>query len=259
MKNRLKSKSAEPADIDMKVFMNLMVVLIPMLVVAAEFATVAAVEVRLPQSCGCCLGGRYGYDYEPVKINLTAVVTGEAITIGGKGGYMPGIGYKEFHRYVTRDGSLDTLVEYTPGEMPLHPATGRELTIHERFDIHLYAVDGNRDIITVPYTRFGEMLTDENGYALRGVSAGDTVYAVTNPRRRIVVKDPADFDVRPLSVYDEFKNILMQVKERYSYADDAEDITLGMENGVLYDKIIQLMDAAHGADFPNISFAKLRG
>jgi biopolymer transport protein ExbD len=50
----------------------------------------------------------------------------------------------------------------------------------------------------------------------------------------------------------------MMVKERYKDADDADDIIIAAENEVMYDKIIQIMDAARTADFPNISIAKLR-
>jgi len=48
------------------------------------------------------------------------------------------------------------------------------------------------------------------------------------------------------------------VKERYREADDANDIIIAAENQVIYDKVVQIMDAARSADFPNISIAKLR-
>ena len=51
----------------------------------------------------------------------------------------------------------------------------------------------------------------------------------------------------------------MKVKERFKDADDADNIIIAAENQVMYDKIIQIMDAARSADFPNISIAKLRG
>jgi biopolymer transport protein ExbD len=74
-----------------------------------------------------------------------------------------------------------------------------------------------------------------------------------------VVRDPSEFQLQPMSVYDELKNRLMKVKERFKDADDAENIIIAAENEVLYDKIVQIMDAARQAEFPNISIAKLRG
>jgi biopolymer transport protein ExbD len=55
------------------------------------------------------------------------------------------------------------------------------------------------------------------------------------------------------------KNRLMKIKERYREARDGDDIIIAAENQVAYDKIVQLMDVARMADFPNISIAKLRG
>jgi len=264
MANKLKGGGAEVTDVDLKVFMNLMVVLIPMLIVSAEFASVAIIDIKLPEARGSQT--KSAVTEQPTedkdnKLLLTAIITDSVVTLGAKGGFMPSLFYQEFHRYITRDEhKLDTLIEYVPGGgMPKHPYTGRELTIFERFEIYLYTVEPeNRNIIKSMYTRFGEMLTDADGNPVRSVNAGDTVFALTNPRRRIVVTNPGEFESRPLSAYDELKNRLMKVKERYRDAEDGEDIIIAAENEVIYDKIVQIMDAARQAEFPNISIAKLR-
>jgi biopolymer transport protein ExbD len=242
--------------------MNLMVVLIPMLLVSAEFAKVAVIDIKLPAERGA-------QPKRPVtdqltadksgKLLLTAIITDSAVTLGARGGFMPSMFYREFHRYITRDDRLDTLIEYTPGRQPAHPAGGRELSVHERHEIYLYAADENRNIVRALYTKHGEMLTNIGGNAVEAVNSGDTVFALANPRRRIVVTDPGEFESKPLSAYDELKNRLMKVKERFRDADDGEAIIIAAENEVIYDKIIQIMDAARSAEFPNISIAKLRG
>jgi len=266
MANKLKVGGAEVTDVDLKVFMNLMVVLIPMLIVSAEFASVAIIDIKLPEARGSQT--KSAVTEQPTedkdnKLLLTAIITDSVVTLGAKGGFMPSLFYQEYHRYITRDEyKLDTLLEYAPGGgMPKHPITGRELTIFERFEIYLYTVEPeSRKIIKSMYTRFGEMLTDVDGNAIREgeLKAGDTVFALTNPRRRIVVTNPGEFESRPLSAYDELKNRLMKVKERYRDAEDGEDIIIAAENEVIYDKIVQIMDAARQAEFPNISIAKLR-
>jgi biopolymer transport protein ExbD len=262
MGNKLKISGAEVTDVDLKVFMNLMVVLIPMLIVSAEFASVAIIEIKLPEQRGSQT--RTAQTSQPtedksMKLLLTAIVTDSVVTLGAKGGFLPSMFYREFHRYITRDGDLDTLIEYEPGgPMPIHPRLGRALTIHERFEIHLYTTDADRNIIRSMYTRFGEMLTCADGRPVESVNVGDTVFALTNPRRRIIVANTGDFESKPLSAYDELKNRLMQVKERYRDAEDADDIIIAAENEVIYDKIVQIMDAARAAEFPNISIAKLR-
>jgi len=258
MAQKLKSPQIESTDVDLKVFMNLMVVLIPMLVVSAEFASVSVIDIKLPHGGSQTVEERTEKPAEEEKLRLTAIITDSVVTIGAKGGFLPSLFYKEYHRYIARDGSLDTLLEYTPGHTPINPRTGQELTVYERFEIYLYAADENRNIIKSMYTKFGEMLTNVDGNPVKDVNAGDTVFALTNPRRRIVVTNPADFESKPLSAYDELKNRLMKVKERYREAEDADDITIAAENEVIYDKIIQIMDAARNAEFPNIMISKLR-
>jgi len=260
MANKIKRPNVEPEEMDLKCFMNLMVVLIPMLLISAEFAKVAVIDIKLPEARGSQTKSAQTEPSQEDKSNkllLTAIITDSVVTLGAKGGFMPSLFYKEFHRYLTKEG-LDTLIEYTPGQQPRNPRTGKDFTIHERFEIYLYTTDENRNVIKSMYTKFNEMLTNTDGKPVESVNAGDTVFALTNPRRRIIVTDPSEYESKPLSAYDELKNRLMQVKERYRDAEDADDIIIAAEDEVLYDKIVQIMDASRTAEFPNISIAKLR-
>jgi biopolymer transport protein ExbD len=258
---KLKRPDLEPQEMDLKCFMNLMVVLIPMLLISAEFAKVAVIDIKLPEQRGSNVKDEQkeqSNENKDEKLLLTAIITDSVVTLGAKGGFMPSLFYKEYHRYLTKD-NYDTLIEYTPGKQPTNPRTGKEFTVHERFEIYLYTADENRNILKSLYTEFGEMLTNVDGNPVTEVKSGDTVFALTNPRRRIIVTDPGKFESKPLSAYDELKNRLMKVKERYREAVDADDIIIAAENEVIYDKIVQIMDAARTAEFPNISIAKLRG
>jgi biopolymer transport protein ExbD len=256
----------EPEEMDLKCFMNLMVVLIPMLLISAEFAKVAVIDIKLPLERGSNVENKQteqSDENKDDKLLLTAIVTDSVVTLGAKGGFMPSLFYKEYHRYLTKD-NFDTLIEYTPGKMPMNPRTGKEFTVHERYEIYLYTTDENREIIRSMYTEFGEMVTDAEGVPVKEVKLGDTVFALTNPRRRIIVgeggrNNPDKFESKPLSAYDELKNRLMKVHERYQEAVDRDDIIIAAEDEVIYDKIVQIMDAARTAEFPNISIAKLRG
>jgi len=259
--SKLKRPNIEPEEMDLKCFMNLMVVLIPMLLISAEFAKVAVIDIKLPEARGSNVVNEQKEqppENKDEKLLLTAIITDSVVTLGAKGGFMPSLFYKEYHRYLTKD-NYDTLIEYTPGKQPMNPRTGKEFTVHERFEIYLYTTDENRNILKSLYTEFGEMLTNVDGNPVTEVKSGDTVFALTNPRRRIIVTDPGKFESKPLSAYDELKNRLMKVKERYREAVDADDIIIAAENEVIYDKIVQIMDAARTAEFPNISIAKLRG
>jgi len=250
-------------DQDMKPFMNLLVVLVPMLLLSAEFAKIAIIDLKLPENRGSQTNTAVTAQPDEDKSNkllLTAIITDSVVTLGAKGGFLPSIFYKEYHKYVAKDDNTEFTVEYKPNDKVKHPKSGREMSVHERYDIFLYSTDENRNIIKTLYNKYSEMLTDLEGNPVAQVKAGDTVYALSNPRRVVVVRDPAEFELRPMSAYDEMKNRLMKVKERFREAqpEDFDDIIIAAENEVLYDKIVQIMDAARGAEYPNISIAKLR-
>lgn len=264
MANKVKKKEWGQAEMDLKPFMNLMVVLIPMLLLSAEFAKIAVIDIKLPEARGSQTQAKVTKapkQEESNKLLLTAIITDSVVTLGAKGGFLPSVYYQEFHHYIAKDDQADFTVKYDPGnpDPPNHPRSGRPMEIYERYDIFLYACnDDYTEMIKCLYTEFGEMVTDAESLPITSVDAGDTVYALTNPRRQIVVIDPAEYELKPLSVYDELKNRLMKVKERFKEADDADDVIIAAENQVMYDKIIQIMDTARSADFPNISIAKLR-
>lgn len=249
-------------DMDLKPFMNLMVVLIPMLLLSTEFAKVAIIDIKLPENRGSQT--RTTVKSAPTedksnKLLLTAIITDSVVTLGAKGGFMPSIYYREYHKYIAKDDQTEFTVEYKPGEAVKHPKSGRDMTIYERFDILLFVCDENRNVLKRLYTaKFGEMITNAAGEPLESVNVGDTVYTLSNPRRMVVVSDPAEFVAKELSAYDELQNRLMKIKERYRDAEDGEDIIIAAENYVIYDKIIQIMDKARAAEYPNISIAKLR-
>jgi len=259
-----KKATATVKDLDLTPFMCLMVVLVPILLLQAEFAQIAIIDINLPEGRGSQTKQtvKQRPKEEENKLLLTAIITDSVLTLGAKGGFLPSLFYQEFHKYITKDDGKELTVKYDPKnpEPPKHPVTGRPLEIYERYDIYLYSCDQDyEEINKCLYTKYGEMLTDVDGVPVQKVEPGDTVYALSNPRRMSVVRDPSEFQLQPMSVYDELKNRLMKVKERFKDADDAENIIIAAENEVLYDKIVQIMDAARQAEFPNISIAKLRG
>jgi biopolymer transport protein ExbD len=267
MANRTMKKEWEEQEMDFKTFMSLMVVLIPMLLVCAQFAKIAVIEIKLPEGRGSQTMTKVKKPLkaeESNKLLLTAVITDSVVTLGAKGGFLPSVFYQEYHRYVDKDNkAVDFTVKYDPKtkEQPKHPISGRPMEIYERYDIYLYACPEDfSEIIKCLYTNSGgNLCADATSLPIKeAVNVGDTIYELTNPRKLVVVQDPAEYEIKELSVYDELKNRLLKVKERFKDAEDSEDIIIAAENQVIYDKIVQIMDAAKQADFPNISIAKLR-
>ena len=246
-KKAVDDASAHDLNIDLKPFINFLVVLIPVLMLSAEFAKISIINLKLPE-------GRGSQTDQAVKIAptnddsdkllLTMIVTDSVVTLGAKGGFLPSLFYREFHKYVSKeDRGVEVTVEYdpqNPKKVPLNPKSHKPFTVNERQEIMLYVCDENHNIINCLYTKMNEMLTDANGKEVKQTKPGDTVFVLTNPRRMVVVTDPTQFQLRPLSAY------------------DGNDIILAAENEVAYDKIIQLMDVARAAEFPNIAISKLR-
>lgn len=264
-----RKKSVEDSDdmsIDLKPFINFLVVLIPVLMLSAEFAKISIINLKLPEGRGSNTEQAQTnrpIDDESDKLLLTMIITDSVVTIGAKNGFLPSLFYKEFHHYVSaEDRRVEVTVEYdprNPGKAVNNPKTGKPFKISERQEIFLYVADENYQIQKCLYTKDGFMLTNADGIPLTTVKVGDTAFMLTNPRRLVVVSDPSIYALQPLMAYDEMKNRLMKIKERYREARDGEDIIIAAENQVAYDKIVQLMDVARAADFPNISIAKLRG
>jgi len=250
-------------ELDLKPFMNVIVVLIPVLLISAEFAKMAVIDIQLPkETLGSNTDSTQRGQQETNKDNkleLTAIVTDSAVTLGARGGFLPSLLYREFHRYVAKDDHEAFTVEYNSKSKVYHPKTNREMTKYERYDIALYVTDEKRNIINRLYTKSTHhLVTDAKGNTLSSIIPGDTVFALTHLRLPIIVRNPSDFMLQPLSAYDELKNRLIAIKERNRQADDADAITIAAENHVIYDKIVQIMDAARDAEFPAISIAKLR-
>jgi biopolymer transport protein ExbD len=257
---------SEDVQIDLKPFINFLVVLIPVLMLSAEFAKISVINLKLPEGRGS--NTKNAETVRPLidesdKLLLTMLITDSVVTIGAKNGFLPSLFYKEFHHYVSsEDRRVDVTAEFdprNPTKPVMNPKTNKAFKVNERQDIYLYVTDENYQIQKCLYTKDGFMVTDANGKPLEEVKTGDTAWVVANPRRQVVIQDPAIYKKSPLLAYDEMKNRLMKIKDRYRDARDADDIIIAAENQVAYDKIVQLMDVARTADFPNISIAKLRG
>ena len=266
MANKKRDKEWEVKEMDLQSFMNLMVVLIPMLLLSAEFAKIAVIDIKLPEARGSQTQQQVKDrpKEEEEKLLLTAIVTDSVVTLGAKGGFLPSVFYREFHHYISMtEDHADFEVPYDPinKEPVLNPVTQRPMKDTERYDIFLRVWDEEKQAIVYSYYKDNgkTMLTKTDNTPAKEIAVGDTLYTVTNPRIMEIVRDVNQYQKRPLSVYDQLRNRLMIIKGRFKDAVDAEDIIIAAENEVIYDKIVQIMDAARLAEFVNISIAKLRG
>lgn len=317
MANKIKKKNTQPEDLDLTVFMSLMVVLIPILLVSAEFAKVATVDITLPKGRGSQTQTTQATKppEEESKLILTVLISDSALTIGAANGFLPSIFYKEFHDYRSKsNGATLNDVEYHPDSlnretmvyagMPKNPLSGLPFTPQEREEIKLVAYDTDDNLKFTDAVKGwysvtrknsagqvihdgGDLLTLENGDRVGkdSLKVGDVVFALhtqfsssvladrgeakeDNPdapdtteieaRVRVQIEDLDDYEWRDVSAYDYLKSYLVQIRERYQDVEDRNDLIIAAENQIIYDKIVQIMDVARGANLPNISIAKLR-
>lgn len=118
MGNKVKKKEWVAEEMDLKPFMNLMVVLIPMLLLSAEFAKIAIIDIKLPEARGSqtqkAVKKRPQKQEEENKLLLTAIVTDSVVTLGAKGGFLPSVFYKEYHKYIAKDDQAEFTVAFDP-------------------------------------------------------------------------------------------------------------------------------------------------
>jgi len=298
MANKLKKRDMTPEDLDLTVFMSLMVVLIPILLVSAEFAKIATVDITLPKGRGSqTQTTQASKPVEENKLILTVLISDSALTIGAANGFLPSIFYKEFHDYTSKiNGYQVKGIEYHPDkldrdsmiyrDMPMNEKLGQPFTPQEREEIELFAWDTDDNLnFTTPIRGWysikdNDLITEKDGSPVKELKVGDVKYALLtrfsssvlaeregaededtteiDPRPLKEIKDLADYEMRDVSAYDLLKSLLVQIRERYMDVEDRNDLIIAAENQIIYDKIIQIMDVARGANLPNISIAKLR-
>jgi len=214
MANKIRKKHTEPEDLDLTLFMALMVCLIPILLASAEFAKIATVDIALPKGRGSqTQSTQTDAPPEEEKLLLTVMVSDSALVIGAKSGLFPfNITYREFHDYRSRaTGRLHEALEYDPkllirktmeygegnSKLPIDPDTQMRFIPQEREEIKLFAYDLKPDGVnfkdepSMGYYSItkkdangrvihdgGDLLVRENGYLVDSIKVGDDVYAL---------------------------------------------------------------------------------
>ncbi|MCL1945788.1 MAG: hypothetical protein FWF51_01360 [Chitinivibrionia bacterium] len=213
MANKIRKKNTEPQDLDLTLFMALMVCLIPILLSSAEFAKIATVDIALPKGRGSqTQTAQTDAPPEEEKLLLTVMLSDSALTIGAKTGFLPSIMYREFHDYRSRrTGNLHEALEYDPkllnrrtmeyGEgnsrLPIDPETQIRFIPQEREEIKLVAYDMKPDGVNFndePLMGYysitrkdasgrvthdgGDLLVKQDGQLVDSIKVGDEVYAL---------------------------------------------------------------------------------
>jgi hypothetical protein len=182
---------------------------------------------------------------------------------------------REFHKYVYsypegsghKETHMERITPENKKDLPLCPQDkNRKLTLYEREEIILYAIEKESEedtgkIMEAVYNKFDEPMTEVTGKMFdHQPEVGDTLYVLSLINRRMeIVKDPAEYTVRELTVYDQLASRLLRIKAKYPDVPDQGEIKIVAEDDVVFDKIIHIMDVCREFGYPKISLAKLAG
>lgn len=158
MANNLKKREIVVEEMDLKPFMNLMVVLIPLLLASAQFAKIATVDITLPENRGSQAATEQTERPEETldeMMILMCLVTDTNFTVMTKDQGILTVYYKEYHDYFSSTtGTSAKNVQFNPYLMydsdgnyiwdknypdSLMFSDGVQYTIHDREEIHLMA------------------------------------------------------------------------------------------------------------------------
>ncbi len=188
MANKIGRSKRELKDVDLTSFMNLMVVLIPILLASAEFAKIATIDINLPEGprgASASTKETERPEEEPNKLVLTVLVSDSAMTIGAKSGFLPSIWYQEFHQYKGIDSQVvyypDSLNKETMEYAALPEVDGVKLSVHDREDIFLVAMEDEFTGVKMGwYSKDkGELITDMEGVPVDSIKDGEDYWALT--------------------------------------------------------------------------------
>ena len=247
-------------QVDLKPFINFLVVLIPVLMLSAEFSKIAV--VTFTNSHGGANTDSISKRPQPEKndIGLTVFISESTLTIGSNNGFLPSLYYKEFHSFAAKgDRSKVTMEEVSPADF--RTPHDKDAKQYQKQEILLYAKNhSTNEVVKSLYLKNGNILLVNNEIKpVSSASLNDAVYLLENSLRRAPADIAGLYEMRPLSAYDELKCGLMKIRNAYKDKPGCEDIIIAATKRVVYDKIIQIMDVARETGFVNVSIAKVRG
>jgi biopolymer transport protein ExbD len=247
-------------DIGAAPFMNLIVVLIPLLLLAAEFSKISLIELRMPneakQGTDETTKDEIGAMHERPRQNLTILITDSTVILTARGDFLHSIRYRDYSVDAGPQGR-----SFAPGlsGSSSRPVKGRGPDNRSTRETVPIVVDENGSPAECLYTAAGEMVAGPGLVTLAQVRPGDTVWTVGGPAGLSVVSGPAGYSLRHLSLYDALAAALLKARAAAAGAPDTSSVILASEQGVRYQKIVGIMDTAREAGFPEISIARLRG
>lgn len=262
-------KKHKAKELDLIPVMNLFSILVVVVISMATFEKLGVLELWLPER-GVAPPDEQRTDIDDQLLNLTVVVTDKGVTIGAAGGFQPTIFYQEEVEYRSRSDQHVFRKVYVSGEEVKSPTDGKVMSPFERETIMLnYIVKkDSADPGTYQYaaiTAEGYAMMDSAGNWYSKIPAPGELYRVVGDEtlRRMDPRNAAFCKVEKLSAYQEVAKTLENIHNLYSQRDplpsDVDDVVILADENVIYDKIIQMMDACKSAGFDRVALSLIGG
>jgi biopolymer transport protein ExbD len=267
-KNRVKKHKDK--ELDLLPVMNLFAILVTTIISMATFEKMGVLELWLPERGPTNQVPEQKSDVDDQLLNLTVVITDKGVTIGAAGGFQPTIFYQEEVEYRSRSDQHVFRKVWVSGEEVKSPTDGKVMTPYERETIMLNAVTkkDSTDPGTYSYAAQnveGNAMLDTAGHWWSVIPPVGALYRVVGDEK-VQKMDPRSQSfcrLEKLSAYQEVAKTLESIHMLYSQRDplppDVDDVVILADENVIYDKVIQMMDACKSAGFDRVALSLIGG
>jgi biopolymer transport protein ExbD len=255
-------------DLDLIPVMALFSILVVIVISMATFEKMGVLELWLPER-GIAQPDQ-NQQPDDGLLNLTVIISKTGVTIGAAGGFQPTVFYQEEVEYRSRSDQHVFRKVWVPGEEVKSPTDGKVMTQFERETIMLNTV-AKKDsadpgtIMMAAKDIEGNALMDTAGNWYTKVPAPGDLYRVIGDEtiRKMDAKTAAFCKVDKLSAYMEVARTLEKIHMLYSTRDplpaDVDDVVILADEDIIYDKVIQMMDACKSAGFDRVALSLVGG
>jgi len=265
---KARTKKHHSKELDLIPVMNLFSILVVTVISMAQFEKMGVLELWLPERSNTPVVNKE--DIDQGLLNLTVIITNKGVTIGAGGGFQPTIYYQEEVEYRSRSDQHVFRKVYVTGEEVKSPTDGKIMTPYERETIMLNSVikKDSLDPGTYQYAAIdpdGNAMMDTAGNWYATVPALGALYRVVGDEtlHHMDARNAAFCKVEKLSAYQEVAKTLEKIHTLYSQRDplpaDVDDVVILADESVVYDKVIQMMDACKSAGFDRVALSLIGG
>lgn len=263
-----KKKEHHFKDLDLIPVMALFSILVVVVISMASFEKMGVLELWLPER-GIAQPDQ-NQQPDDGLLNLTVIISKTGVTIGAAGGFQPTVFYQEEVEYRSRSDQHVFRKVWKSGEVVKSPTDGKEMTPFERETIMLNTV-AKKDsadpgtLLLAAIDMEGNALMDTAGNWYTKVPAPGEVFRIVGDEtiRKMDAKTAVFCKVEKLSAYQEVARTLEKIHMLYSTRDplpaDVDDVVILADEDIIYDKVIQMMDACKAAGFDRVALSLVGG